>query len=64
MNLRQLMKRSIIIAFLILAGVLGWIGSGQLTNVSDEDEDNSVNDQSSTYTNDRETYNENEDDNN
>ena len=27
------MKSSIIIAVLILLGVLGWVGSGQLTNI-------------------------------
>ena len=35
------MKRSIIVAFLILAGVVGWLGSGQITNVSAQDEANS-----------------------
>ena len=33
------MKRSIIIAFIILAGVVGWIGSGQITNVVAQDEE-------------------------
>ena len=35
------MKRSIIVAFLILAGVVGWLGSGQITNVNAQDEENS-----------------------
>ena len=35
------MKRSIIVAFLILAGVVGWLGSGQITNVNAQDEANS-----------------------
>ena len=35
------MKRSIIVAFIILAGVVGWLGSGQITNVSAQDEANS-----------------------
>ena len=35
------MKRSIIVAFLILAGVVGWLGSGQITNVNAKDEANS-----------------------
>ena len=34
------MKRSILIAFVILAAVLGWIGSGQFTNVEAQDENN------------------------
>ena len=34
------MKRSIFIAFIILAAVVGWIGSGQFTNnVVAQDED-------------------------
>ena len=40
------MKRSILIAFIILAGVLGWIGSGQITKVSAQDEDESNSTQS------------------
>ena len=32
------MKRSIIVAFLILAGVVGWLGSGQITNVNAQDD--------------------------
>ncbi len=36
-----IMKRSIIVAFLILAGVVGWLGSGQITNVNAQDEANS-----------------------
>ena len=35
------MKRSIIVAFLILADVVGWLGSGQITNVNAQDEANS-----------------------
>ena len=35
------MKRSIIVAFLILAGVVGWLGAGQITNVNAQDEANS-----------------------
>ena len=35
------MKRSIIVAFIILAGVVGWLGSGQITNVNAQDEANS-----------------------
>ena len=35
------MKRSIIVAFLILAGVVGWLGSGQIANVNAQDEENS-----------------------
>ena len=35
------MKSSIIISVLILAAVLGWIGSGQITKVKAESEDNS-----------------------
>ena len=34
------MKRSIIVAFLILAGVIGWLMSGQMTNVNAQDETN------------------------
>ncbi|MDC0192234.1 efflux RND transporter periplasmic adaptor subunit [Alphaproteobacteria bacterium] len=32
------MKRSIIVAFLILAGVVGWLASGQITSVNAQDE--------------------------
>ncbi|MDC0037569.1 efflux RND transporter periplasmic adaptor subunit [Alphaproteobacteria bacterium] len=32
------MKRSIIVAFLILAGVVGWLGSGQIASVNAQDE--------------------------
>ena len=57
------MKRSIIVAFLILAGVVGWLGSGQITNVNAQDEANS----NTTENNEIDTYksedssNENED---
>ena len=36
------MKRSILIAFVILAAVLGWIGSGQFSNVVAKNENNNV----------------------
>ena len=46
------MKRSIIVAFLILAGVVGWLMSGQITNVNAKDETNNnstKNNESTTY---------------
>ena len=46
------MKRSIIVAFLILAGVVGWLGSGQITNVNAQDEANS----NTTENNDTNSY--------
>ena len=57
------MKRSIIVAFLILAGVVGWLGSGQITNVNAQDEANSNTTESkeiNTYKSD-DNSNENED---
>ena len=57
------MKRSIIVAFLILAGVVGWLGSGQITNVNAQDEANSNTTESkeiNTYKSD-DSSNENED---
>ena len=56
------MKRSIIVAFLILAGVVGWLGSGQITNVNAQDEENSnttKNNETNTYKSD-DSSNENE----
>jgi len=56
------MKRSIIVAFLILAGVVGWLGSGQITNVNAQDEENSnttENKDTNSYKSDN-NYNENE----
>ena len=56
------MKRSIIVAFLILAGVVGWLGSGQITNVNAQDEANSnttKNKETNTYESD-DSSNENE----
>ena len=56
------MKRSIIVAFLILAGVVGWLGSGQITNVNAQDEANSnttENKETNTYESD-DNSNENE----
>ena len=56
------MKRSIIVAFLILAGVVGWLGSGQITNVNAQDEANSnttENKDTNSYKSDN-NYNENE----
>ena len=46
------MKRSIIVAFIILAGVVGWLMSGQMTNVNAQDETNnnsSEKSETSTY---------------
>ena len=46
------MKRSIIVAFLILAGVVGWLVSGQITSVNAQDEANSnttINNETNTY---------------
>ena len=40
MHVRYLMKRSILIAFVILLAVLGWIVSGQFTNVEVQGENN------------------------
>ena len=57
------MKRSIIVAFLILAGVVGWLGSGQITNVNAQDEANSnttENKDTNSYKSD-DSSNENED---
>ena len=43
------MKRSIFIAFIILAAVVGWIGSGQFTNnVVAQDEDTETSTQTGT----------------
>ncbi|MBS56393.1 MAG: hypothetical protein CMP16_00795 [Rickettsiales bacterium] len=53
------MKRSILIAFIILAGVLGWIGSGQLTKVSAQDEDESKSTQSISVVSNQEIVDEN-----
>ena len=41
------MKRSIIVAFLILAGVVGWLGLGQITNVNAQDDTASSNEPNS-----------------
>ncbi len=43
MTLRYLMKRSILIAFIILAAVVGWIGSGQFSNNVIAQNDNTEN---------------------
>ena len=32
------MKKSVILAFLILIAAVGWLGSGQITNVNAQDE--------------------------
>ena len=53
------MKRSILIAFIILAGVLGWIGSGQITKVSAQDEDESNSTQSISVVSNQEIVDEN-----
>ena len=37
------MKSSIIVAIIIFLAVIGWIGSGQITNVSAKDEDITTN---------------------
>ena len=44
------MKRSIIVAFLILAGVIGWLISGQITNVNAQDETNTNSQESNEST--------------
>ena len=56
------MKRSIFIAFLILAAVVGWIGSGQFSNnvVAKDDNSESVTETENTYSQDTDN-NENED---
>ena len=57
------MKRSIFIAFIILAAVVGWIGSGQFTNnvvAQDEDTETSTETETSysqdTENNDNEEF--------
>ena len=43
------MKRSIIVAFLILAGVVGWLMSGQITNVNAQDETKNNSEEASKF---------------
>ena len=56
------MKRSIFIAFIILAAVVGWIGSGQFSNnVVAQDDDTETNTESeNSYTQDTENNDEEE----
>ena len=46
------MKRSIFIAFIILAAVVGWIGSGQFTNNVVAQDDNTETSNCLLYTSD------------
>tara|TARA_Y100000590_G_scaffold435094_1_gene554143 strand:- start:7822 stop:9060 length:1239 start_codon:yes stop_codon:yes gene_type:complete len=55
------MKSSIIVAIIILLAVIGWIGSGQITNVSAQDENtNTINQDVSVTTNEEITDEKNE----
>ena len=55
------MKRSIIVAFLILTGVIGWLVSGQITNVNAQDEANTNSSEKNKSTNYESIDNSNED---
>ena len=50
------MKRSIFIAFIILAAVVGWIGSGQFSNnvVAQDDNSETSTEKEATYSQDTE----------
>ena len=50
------MKRSIFIAFIILAAVVGWIGSGQFTNnvVAQDDDTETSTETETSYSQDTE----------